>query len=813
MSGRRLDYSGFDREQEGLRETLCTLGNGRFATRGAAPEAEAGDVHYPGTYMHGVYDRLATDLAGHAVENEDLVNLPNWLPLSFRVGEGPWFHPEAVTLHEYRQALRLDDGVLERAMRFTDHEGRTTRIEERRLVSMHDPHLAMLEWRITPEDWSGRMEIRSAIDGRVVNAGVERYRQLRGKHLHHVLTREVDGETVLLAARTERSRIEVAEAARTRVFRGDAAFLPERRVIEEPGYIGHALGVAVQERTTLRVEKAASLYTRLDPAVSSPAVQAAEKACSAPAFDEALRAHARRWSHLWDRFGIDVRLRGDAAEDQAGGPASGEGGGEVERVLRLHLFHLLQTASWHTIDMDAGIPARGLHGEAYRGHVFWDELFILPPLVLHAPEIVRSVLLYRHRRLPAAREAATAEGLQGAMFPWQSGSTGREESQRVHLNPKSGRWIPDNSRLQRHVNAAVAYNVWRYVETTDDLEFLASYGAEIFLETARFWASIATEEEDGRFHIRGVMGPDEYHEAYPWRDEPGIDDNTYTNVMAAWTLWRAQDVLARLPEDRRKEIQADLGITADDIQAWERIGRRLAVPRDENGILLQFEGFDRLERLDWDAYRTKYGDIRRLDRILESEGDSPDRYQVAKQADVLMLFYLFSSAELEAILERLGIGFDAATERARHLEHYLQRTAHGSTLSRAVHTWVLSRSDRAHSWRMFCETLRADIDDVQGGTTPEGVHLGAMAATVDIMERCYTGLDVRDGVLRFRPALPDEVERLRFRVHFRGHTFEVDLGPDGLVLRPHATSAGPVRINIGGEEREVSGTGAIERPA
>ena len=153
--------------------------------------------------------------------------------------------------------------------------------------------------------------------------------------------------------------------------------------------------------------------------------------------------------------------------------------------LRLHVFHLLQTVSPHSIDLDVGIPARGLHGEAYRGHVFWDEMFVLPFLNLRLPEVARSMLLYRWRRLPQARASARSAGHRGAMFPWQSGATGREESQTLHLNPRSGRWLPDNSHLQRHIGLAVAYNTWRYYEATGDVDFLTEYGAELILSVAR----------------------------------------------------------------------------------------------------------------------------------------------------------------------------------------------------------------------------------------------------------------------------------------------------------------------------------------
>jgi alpha,alpha-trehalase len=235
-------------------------------------------------------------------------------------------------------------------------------------------------------------------------------------------------------------------------------------------------------------------------------------------------------------------------------------------ILHLYTFHLLQSSSMHTMDLDVGVPSRGWHGEAYRGHIFWDELFIFPFLTLRVPEITRSLLMYRYRRIDEARAAAREAGFRGAMYPWQSGSNGREETQRIHLNPKSGRWIPDHSRHQRHVNAAIVYNIYQYYQATGDMEFLSFYGAEMVLEIARFWASIATYNPDlDRYEILGVMGPDEYHEAYPESDKPGLNNNAYTNIMAVWVLTEALNILEILAEDRRNELCETLELREEEM--------------------------------------------------------------------------------------------------------------------------------------------------------------------------------------------------------------------------------------------------------
>ena len=295
-------------------------------------------------------------------------------------------------------------------------------------------------------------------------------------------------------------------------------------------------------------------------------------------------------------------------------------GGE-EKILRLHAFHLLQTASPNTVHLDAAVAARGLHGEAYRGHIFWDELFFLFFYIARIPDIARALLLYRYHRLDAARRAAREEGYAGAMYPWQSGSDGSEETQKLHLNPNSGRWLEDHSHRQRHVNIAIVYNVWRYYKTTGDREFLSGYGAEMILEIARFWASLTERNETtGRYEIHGVMGPDEYHDMYPHADGGGLRNNAYTNVMVVWLLERAFDVLALLGEHRRAELAEEIGLSPEEELNWRDITRKMTVPFHGDGVISQFEGYDALEEFDWAGYREKYGNIERLDRILEAEG-------------------------------------------------------------------------------------------------------------------------------------------------------------------------------------------------
>jgi trehalose/maltose hydrolase-like predicted phosphorylase/beta-phosphoglucomutase-like phosphatase (HAD superfamily) len=783
-----LVYDSYDPARQGLREALCALGNGYVVTRGALPEADADDVNYPGTYVAGLYDRAETEVAGRMVENEDLVNVPNWLPLRFRIAGGEWFDARRSDVVEQRFELDMRRAVLTRDLTWQDAEGRRTSMTQRRFVSMKDQHLGALLTTFTAENWSGRFEVSSGLDGRVVNAGVKRYRDLNGRHLQVLGQGEVDQQTIDLQVETLQSHVRIAVAGRTSVLAGGRPVDADRRLVEEPGYVAHELGFELREGHPTSVEKVVALYTSRDWGISESRDDARLSVVTADDFGSLLARHEGAWNTLWNRFDMEL----DSANEW------------TETVLHLHIFHLLQTVSPHTPNLDVGVPARGWHGEAYRGHIFWDEMFIFPFLNFERPTLAGALLRYRHSRLGVARAAARAEGYEGAMFPWQSGATGREETQTVHLNPKSGRWLPDHSHRQRHVNIAIAYNVWQHYMVTGSTGFLRFTGAELLIEIARFWSSIATyNAEEDRYEIHGVVGPDEYHEAYPDSDEPGLRNNTYTNVMAVWVLQRALETLDVLPPHYREELVQELGIRDQELDRWRDITTKMKVVFHADGVLTQFEGYEALPEFDWEGYRERYGNIQRLDRLLEAEGDSTNRYKLAKQADVLMLLFLLSRDELRGLLHNLG--YDVSAEQlARTVDYHLERTSHGSTLSGVVTAWVLARYRPEEAWRFLQHALESDVADVQGGTTAEGIHLGAMAGTVDIVLRCLTGMRALGPALRFDPALPPQVKQLRFSVHYRGQRVDVDLAEDRIRLSVRPGGITAVNLLVQGQAVELA---------
>jgi trehalose/maltose hydrolase-like predicted phosphorylase len=750
-------FTRYERTDERRRESLFGLGNGVLFVRASLPEAAVEQPgHYPGTYCAGLYDRRMVNVGGQAFGFEGLANLPNWLALTFRVeGEEGWFSTDGTELLEYRHALDFHCGIAERAMLVRDRSGRKTRLRERRLVSMSRPDLAAFRLELTPVNWSGRIEFRSSIERRIANHNTDASALSPYPHIEFVRADQAGPESLLLAGVTRHSRRAVSVAVRTRGSR-----LVHRRKPDGQGGLAERLLYGVECGGTLAIEKVAAIAVSDDEATADLTRIAAEAAAQAPPFGRLEMEQRSRWAALRDRIAIeadDARLR---------------------RGLEFHAFELLQTVSPHSAEADVALPSRGWQ-EAYHGQIFWDQIFAFPFLSHRFPEIARGLLAYRFRRLPEARRAARAAGYSGAMFPWRSAATGSEETPALQFNPLSGRWLPDHTRLQHHIGAAIVHNIWEYYLASGDERFLAEQGAELIVEIARFWASIAVlDPADGRYHIFGTIGPDEYHNAYPGAVHPGLNDNAYTNVMAAVTLRRACDVLDHLAPDRREALCRSLVLGAAEPDRWKAIAKRLRVPILPDGVIGQFEGFDRLRPFDREAFARQHPG-RRTDRQLEALGDSADAYQVCKQADTLMLFYLFSPDALLAQLASMDYRMDVAALR-RTVDYYLARLTHESSLSRVVCAGALAELDPRASWSFFERALFIDFDPQNSAGAEEGLHLGTMAGTLDVLQRHYFGVRPRLDGLELKPNLPCSLGPVRMRLPVRQSRLTLDWNGDRL---------------------------------
>jgi len=757
-------------KNEYAKETLLTLGNGFLGLRGTTPEMEISDANYPALYLAGLYNKVGSQVADKTIYNEDFVNAPN-LQKMYLIIDGKRIDIEHDQVLYMKRQLNLKTGLFTAwtTLRLTD--GKEIAIQTKKVANMENVQQYAVSYTFTPLNFNGEITFITEADGEVYNYNVERYRSLTNQHLQ-VTDLQAEKDVVSLEAKTTHSDITVSQQAK---LRKDQHSLTDVTTEQKDNKIIQKVEENVQEQTPYTFEK--TVFVRQSKPGKSLA-KADLQTLDFPTFDECLQQSSQQWSKLWQKAGISIT--GDIMS---------------QKLLNLHTYHLLVSASPKgNQGLDASIAARGLHGEAYRGHIFWDELFIFPFYILHFPETVKPLLLYRYNRLEMAKKEAKEAGYQGAMFPWQSSLDGSEQSQELHLNPISQTWKKDNSRLQRHISLAIAYNIWLYWHTTQDNSFMKNYGLEMLLEIAHFWESAALYNSTRqRYEINHVMGPDEFHESYPEANESGLKNNAYTNMMVVWLFEEIENIRNEFSEADFSSVQEKTNVDNQILNKIEEIKHQLALEINEEGIIAQFEGYFDLKDLDWQYYKEKYGNIYRMDRILNAEGKSADDYKVAKQADSLMMFYNFSKDQVSNILESLNYQLPEDYVQ-KNLNYYLARTSHGSTLSRVVHAQLAAMvGDQDLSWNLYQEALYSDYRDIQGGTTAEGIHAGVMAATLYIPLTTFAGLDIRNDTINFVPNLPQAWKNIQFAVTIRGIDFLVSVSHETITIT--ATQNTCIKVN------------------
>jgi trehalose/maltose hydrolase-like predicted phosphorylase len=489
-----------------------------------------------------------------------------------------------------------------------------------------------------------------------------------------------------------------------------------------------------------------------DPATSVGRARAA----ATLGFDHLLNEHRDAWARRWDD--ADVEIDGDD---------------ELQLAARFALFHLIATVG---DSGEAAVGARGLTGPSYRGHVFWDaDTFVLPFMAATHPPAARAMLEYRVRRLPEALVAARRAGRAGARFPWESAATGED------VTPTSARDRAGNQvriltgQLEDHIVADVAWAASTYIDWTGDTQFARGPGLQLFVESARYWASRVRIERDGSAHIDGVIGPDEYHEC--------VDDNAFTNVMARWNLRRALEAVG--------ERGARVDVDPSEQQRWRAVADGLIDGFDTaTGIYEQFAGFRRLEPL----IIAEVAPRRPIAADLLLGTERVQGAQVVKQADVLMLHHLIPDETVPGSLEA-------------NLHFYEPRTAHGSSLSPAIHASLFARTgefERALAVLRVASVI--DLDDLTG-STGGGLHVATMGGLWQALAFGFAGLRARGAVLQVDPRLPPEWRALDLRVRFRGSRLRVRVEPSGFRVDADA----PVTLEAGGATL-VFGPGTREFP-
>jgi kojibiose phosphorylase len=735
----------WNRDLQKTRETQFTLGNGYFCCRGVLEEIPYDAT--PGTYINGLYDRTGAQIT-------ELVNCPN--PINMRIDAyGEKLDMVAMDVLKHERVLDMRHGVLNRQTLFRTTHKKRILYQSRRFISMHDEHLGMMEVDVTPLDAAMTFNIQTTIDTSVSNKGV----LTEGRKIHfqpyEVTTKN---DISYLCVRTFEHQKLLAYAGLVEICSGNRC-----RVVAE-----RALKLRVKKGETLTFRKFFTLYTsrRVKPhqikKQTITALRKAHKAGLKRIYDE----HCRAWEKKWRN--ANVEIEGDSGADQA---------------LRFNIYHLI--IAGNDYNNNVSVAARTLSGEGYRGHIFWDaELFIVPFFIYCFPWIARNQLMYRYKRLGAARANAAAKGFKGALFPWESADSG-EECTPSWAKDFDGSIIRITTlEFEHHIVADIAYAIDHYARATGDIQFMGQCGLEILVATARFWASrVKYNKKRGRYEIDDAMGPDEFHEK--------VDNSAFTNVMAQYNLQTACKWYRLGKERYPKKLSAlarRFRLTQKELKSWNRIASKIYIPYSRKKKLIeQFDGYLRLR----DPRITK------LDQnfmpLLPASVDyrTIKKTQLIKQADVVMLLFLFPDHY-------------SSEDKKRNYYYYERRCMHKSSLSPAIHSIVgLEMSDDDKALHYFAHAASTDLSDIHGNSY-EGIHAASSGGTWQSVILGFAGMRIHEGEIEFTPHLPPNWKALRFAIWYRGARLRVCLTHSRTeILVEHTSPRGKVFAKVYGERKQL----------
>ena len=731
-----LDQEGFDPLRDRSRESRFAITNGFLGIRGGRTiDRLPGTAIAPRTYVAGLFDSLHVDQPMSA-----LVPAPDWLRIDISLSaQGSVATGDDVSFRH--RTLDFKRGALITESCVENSSGKAMRLRVLRLVSMHNRAL-------------GLQFVQLDLDAEVVEATLEA--SCEGLEFGLVTERLEQALGVWRTNATDK-RLAMAVAVSLLVDGQVIAAKPLGPFRWSWTWTTHPGQVVCFERMVA--------VARADVLTEDPLEQvlcqlaAAEKLGWAGVLDKHEASWARRWRDS------DVVIDGDPA---------------AQLALRFALYHLNSAANPH--DQRVSIAARALIGSDYHGHVFWDtEIFLLPFYTMTWPEAARALLVYRFDTLDGARAKAGRLGFRGAMYAWESADTGAEMTPEHAIGPD--RRVVDilTGTQELHISADVAYAVWHYWEVTGDEVFLREAGAEILLETARFWASRAQTEADGRNHIRRVIGPDEYHET--------IDDNAFTNVMARWNIRHGIATAALLQHRwpaRWEALSSSLALNDAELQQWAGVADTMATGLDpQTGLLEQFAGFFTLENINLASYA---GRSVPMDVVLGRK--RTQGAQIIKQADVVALLVLLP--------EEFADG-TAAT----NFSYYEPRCSHGSSLSAALHGVAAARLGQSEmAMRFFRQASATDLDDTQA-SIDGGVHIAALGGMSMMAVLGFAGLTMNEYGLGLNPQLPDGWQRLAFNVQWRGRRIAFSIDGSCKSIQATLASGEPMIITVDEEKHEL----------
>ena len=709
-------------------ESLFCLANGYLGTRGSYEEGTVKSL--PCTFVNGVFDKSETFM-------RELANLPNWLGIRLYV-EKELIGVENCSILEFSRVLDMKHAMLVKRFLLEDKKGRQTLVEGIRFVSRANVHRMAVKLYVTSVNYDGIIEVENIVDGSVINfADAPRFKV---KHTYLVANERLAENGVYIECATRDNHLHVGTGAFLDAVRDGKSVIKTRQFYAFGEQTIEFQDFDAEQGVTTEITKYASIYTERDlPKYElHSAVKNEIDVFVQRGFEQELAEHFKVYEEMWKE--ADIQIQGDF---------------DLDRAVRFNIFHLMSTGNEH--DDRVNVGAKLLHGEEYGGHAFWDtELFMLPFFAYVFPKTAKNLESYRYRLLDAARANAAKNGYKGAQYPWESADDGTEQCPDWTIEPDGTCYRCYVADYEHHVTAAVAYGIYDYVKITKDTSFLLKKGAEILMETARFWASRCEYiAEKDRYEIRKVTGPDEWHEP--------VDNNVYTNYLAKWNLRYVIALIQDLKEHHREDydrIAAKISLTEKEIEEWNLVQSKIYLPKKEGTQLLeQFEGYFDLHEVTIQQYDKNDWPI----RPAELKTMKTRETQIIKQADVVMLLHL------------LGEEFDEETTKLNY-SYYEKRTLHGSSLSPSIYSIMgLKVGDDTKAYRYLRRAAFIDLINLQKNTR-EGIHAANAGGVWQTVVFGFAGLSIdADGILNISPKMPKEWEGVTFRIHYLDSWLEISI--------------------------------------
>jgi len=718
--------TSFDTASNFLDETLFALGNGYIGLRGTPEEGYAGPAgtSLDGSYLNGFYEsepiQYPENAYGLARNNQFMLNVPNAKGIALWLGEER-FDLLQGRVESYERRLDFRTGLLERDIVWQAPSGRRLQLRSRRLVSFASKHLFAIEFMVTPLGFDGALRLDCTVDGVVRNLEAGDDPRVGSATTGPALAltgTELAPHFAALQQRTHNSGFALVTAA-AQVIDAEHRFAQRA----EGSRLVQSYTVDARDGQAVRLVKYGCYYSSRDVAADELMARsrAELEAARGLGFDKLAAQQEAYLADFWAQ--ADVEVAGDDA---------------LQQGIRFNQFHLLQSVGR---DGKTNISAKGVTGDGYEGHYFWDtEIYIFPFFLYNKPEIARKLLEYRYAGLAAARERARQMShAKGALYPW-----------RTIAGEECSAYFPAGT-AQYHINADVAYSIKQYMDATGDDAYLLQYGAEILLETARIWLGIGSYNRAGAFVINEVTGPDEYTAL--------VNNNYYTNAMAKLHMQFAASVAERIAREHPLEwarISAAVALADGELEELRRAAAAMLLPYDAAlGIHPQDDSF--LDKKAWDFANTP---AEKYPLLLNYHPMVIYRHQVCKQADVVLALLLLSE---QFTLE----------DKKRDFDYYEAVTTHDSSLSSCIFSIIASEVGyEGKAYDYFMETARLDLDNTHGNTH-YGVHTAAMAGTWLGVAYGFGGMRVVNGEVRFAPTLPKQWQHYQFRIHLHGSLLQV----------------------------------------